>query len=247
MQEILATAAPDQIIIETTGVADVPPIVAGLEAIDLAADAIITVVDAESFLNIEKREPVVTRQVRAADFIVLNKGDLVDGRALQKLERRIRRANPDAAIVPTCWGQVQSDVLFGGGSRAERAATLADDDRSGVDGSGIGSFVFEATRPLSRERFLKLIRRWPHDLYRCKGFMYFAGEEHPRLFNYTCGRVHMEWVAGSGPATEPGTRLVFIGKRPGKLAPRMMATLRSCEVGSPRKGIAAFWRPTPVR
>jgi cobalamin biosynthesis protein CobW len=238
MEEILAQAQPEQIIIETTGVAEVPPIVAGLEAIDLAADAVITVVDAESFLTVEKREAVVARQVHAADFLVLNKTDLVDERRMKRLLRVLGRMNPDAEIFSTAWGRVQTDVLFGSGESVRIRPTSIADGYCHVEDGGASSFVFQSQRPLDRERFLKLVRRWPKDLYRCKGFTYFASEEHPRLFNYTCGRVHMEWLSAEERPTDQGTSLVFIGKNLAKARPRIITSLRSCETGAPQKQFA---------
>jgi G3E family GTPase len=96
----------DYIIIETTGMADPGPVAQTFFLDDelrnqFALDAIVTMVDAKHFEQHvdELNEPA--EQVAFADLVLLNKTDLVDAGALERIERRIRGINGTAKIFRT--------------------------------------------------------------------------------------------------------------------------------------------------
>jgi G3E family GTPase len=96
----------DYIIIETTGMADPGPVAQTFFLDDelknqFALDAIVTMVDAKHFEQHvdELNEP--GEQVAFADLVLLNKTDLVDAGALERIERRIRGINGTAKIFRT--------------------------------------------------------------------------------------------------------------------------------------------------
>jgi len=96
----------DYIIIETTGMADPGPVAQTFFLDDelknqFSLDAIVTMVDAKHFEQHvdELNEPA--EQVAFADLVLLNKTDLVDAAALERIERRIRGINGTAKILRT--------------------------------------------------------------------------------------------------------------------------------------------------
>ena len=96
----------DYIIIETTGMADPGPVAQTFFLDDelknqFSLDAIVTMVDAKHFEQHvdELNEPA--EQVAFADLVLLNKTDLVDPAALERIERRIRGINGTAKILRT--------------------------------------------------------------------------------------------------------------------------------------------------
>jgi len=82
IHEIVEAVNPALILLETTGAADPEPLIQQALSAGLALDAVIAVVDAADVLALDKKARVVRRQVEAADFVVINKTDLVDLRAL---------------------------------------------------------------------------------------------------------------------------------------------------------------------
>ena len=226
VQEIIETTNPHLLIIESTGLADPEPLAYRVKSAGLGLDAVITVVDA-AHLERHLAESDVTRaQIEMADFLVVNKLDLVDAAALRRVERRLGRMNPRAARLSTVRGAVESDVLFATGVAAFRERARAASDHLHAD--GIESFVWRARRPLRQEAFERLLGRLPSDILRAKGVARFAGRDWHALFNFTCGRHEISWLRLEVADAE--TQAVFIGRNLARHRPRIEAELAACEI-----------------
>src|SRR5919109_4125779 len=125
VQQIIQETKPDLLIIETTGLADPNPISDRLKTASVARDAIITMVDAATFLQLAAEHEVLDEQVKAADFLVLNKIDLVTDHQRQKVEKRLRHLNRRALVLTASYGQVATDLLFSTSVSAYRAGLQA--------------------------------------------------------------------------------------------------------------------------
>jgi cobalamin biosynthesis protein CobW len=227
IQEIVETANPHLIIIESTGLADPEPLAERVRTAGLGLDAVITVVDAANADRHLAETEVAARQVAAADFLVVNKVDLVAERALGKLEKRLARLNGRAERFRSVRGALDSDLLFATGvaSWRERARTFATThDHLHVD--GFASFVYRSGRPLDQPAFERLLGRLPRDVVRAKGIVRFAGRDWQCLFNYTCGRHELSWVK---LPEDVESQAVFIGRDLPRHEPRLRAALAGCE------------------
>jgi G3E family GTPase len=96
----------DYILIETTGMADPGPVAQTFFLDDelkntFALDAIVTMVDARHFEQHVDELAEPAEQVAFADLVLLNKIDLVDEAALERIESRIRGINGTARILRT--------------------------------------------------------------------------------------------------------------------------------------------------
>jgi cobalamin biosynthesis protein CobW len=224
IQEIVETVQPHVIVIESTGLADPEPLVYRVKTAGLGLDAIITVVDAAHVERQLAETEVATSQIEAADFLVVNKLDLVAPDAVATLEKRLARMNPRAERFRTVRGAIDSDLLFATGvaSFRERAR-----EASGhLHSDGISSFVYRTTRPLDQDRFGRVLDRLPRDVLRAKGIVRFAGRDWQGLFNFTCGRHEVAWV--KLPNVEE-TQAVFIGRDLARHEPSIRAALAACE------------------
>src|SRR5688572_27655390 len=120
----------DYILIETTGMADPGPVAQTFFLDDelknqFSLDAIVTMVDAKHFEQHvdELNEPA--EQVAFADLVLLNKTDLVDEAALERIESRIRGINGTAKILRTKNADAPIDrVLNVGAFDLQRALTV---------------------------------------------------------------------------------------------------------------------------
>jgi len=111
----------DYILIETTGMADPGPVAQTFFLDDelknqFSLDAIVTMVDAKHFEQHvdELNEPA--EQVAFADLVLLNKTDLVDEAALERIESRIRGINGTAKIHRTKNADVAIDKVLNVGA-----------------------------------------------------------------------------------------------------------------------------------
>ncbi len=247
VRSIIETVDPHLLVIETTGLANPYPLAEEIRNTGLRLDAIVTVVDAANLDRSMKEAEVVRDQIDAADFIVMNKTDLVTPRELKKAEKRVRRMNGRALMLETTYGALDSEVLFATSAsthreRLEREAahTCGDDcdherhghgatGKSHLDTDAISAFSFESTLPLDRDRFERMLRRLPGSVYRAKGMVHFKGEGWPSLFNYTCGRYDFDWcpLPLSDAFKSQG---VFIGKEIARERKGILGKLEKCKI-----------------
>ncbi len=117
----------DRVLVETTGLADPGPVAQTFfmdEDIqeDFRLDGIVTLVDAKHLeLHLEDSKEA-REQVAFADVLVLNKTDLVDESAVERLERRVRGMNAMAKVRRSRMADVPiGDVLDIGGFDLDRA------------------------------------------------------------------------------------------------------------------------------
>ena len=227
IQEIIDTAQPHLVIIESTGLADPEPLAYRVKNAGLGLDAVITVVDAANVERQLAETEVARAQIEAADFLVVNKLDLVDAPAVARLERRLAKLNPRAERMKTVRGALDSDVLFATGVATFRERARAGSDHLHAD--AIGSFVYRSRLPLRQAMFERLLRRLPADILRAKGIVRFADRDWHCLFNFTCGRHELTWVKLEGGMEE--SQAVFIGRDLRRHQGRIEAALAACEVG----------------
>jgi G3E family GTPase len=116
LEMLRAKVDPDQIVIETSGVALPGETQTNLwrEPVKswIADDVAVVVVNAEQVLEGRDLEGTFEYQLTSADLLVLNKLDLVPSDALPVIEARLREIEPEAPIVHSIHGQVDPDVLF---------------------------------------------------------------------------------------------------------------------------------------
>jgi len=227
IQEIIETAKPHLIVIESTGLADPDPLVYRIKQAGLGLDAVITVVDAANLGRHLKESDVTRAQIEAADFLVVNKRDLVTPDEVAQVERRLGRMNARAERFTTVRGALDSDLLFATGVAAFREHAGATPGPSHRHDDGIGSFVYRSARALDQERFEAVLRELPRDVLRAKGVVRFAGRDWCGLFNFTCGRHEITWLR-LPDGTE--SQAVFIGRNLARHEPALRAALAACEV-----------------
>jgi len=238
----------DQIVIETTGLADPAPVAQTFFVDDeissqLRLDAIVTVVDAKhliTHLDDDKPEGIeneAIEQLAFADRIVLNKTDLVDEAELAEVERRIREINSFAPIVHTTHGKVDLDAILDVGA-FDLDRVLADEpgfldpDAEHQHDLTVTSVGIEAAGEVDSDRLNKwlgtLLREKGVDIFRSKGILAIAGMEERYVFQgvhmLLDGQADRLWRDGESRTN----RLVFIGRNLDRS--ELEASFRSCLV-----------------
>ena len=232
IQEIIETAKPHLIIIESTGLADPEPLIGRIKQAGLSLDAVITVVDAANLERHLTESEVTGAQIEAADFLVVNKLDLVREGAVPRLERRLAKLNGRAERFRTVRGALDSDLLFATGVAAYRERAGEGSGPSHRHEDGIASFVYRSLRPLRLEAFERFLAALPSDVLRAKGLVRFAGRDWQGLFNFTCGRHEITWLRLPEGAE---TQAVFIGRDLARHEAALRAGLAACEAADERR------------
>ncbi len=240
----------DQIVIETTGLADPAPVAQTFFVDDeiaakLELDAIVTVVDAKHLvehLDDEKPEGVeneAVEQLAFADRVVLNKVDLADSEhALGEVERRVREINPHVPIVRTSHGKVDLEAILDVGA-FDLDRVLADDpefldpDAEHQHDLTVTSVGIEAAGTVDSGRLDAwlgtLLREKGVDIFRSKGILAIEGADERYVFQgvhmLLDGQPDRAWRDGE----ERTNKLVFIGRNLDR--EELERSFRECLVG----------------
>lgn len=207
-------APPDAIVIETSGVSDPAEIIRALmdPVIFRVAplETVMTLVDARRLSD----EPALARdslwrsQLRAADFVLLTKTDLIDGDERGRIDDIIARDKPKAVIFEIAHGVVAPELLFGRGVSETRSVAPARPSAS----VPFASVIWSSKAPLSLVRFQQVIGAVATRTLRVKGIMVFT--EHPgqpMLFQCVGTRATMA-PAPLAPPDGLTAQLVLIGR-----------------------------------
>ncbi len=180
---------PDRLVIEASGVADPAAIAAYGHGPDLALDAVIVLVDAETIrTNADDRYvgQTVRQQLTAAEIVVLNKSDLVATEELAKLHAWLSSQCPQAFVVTATNSKVAAEVLFGR-PPTHRPVDSGTDHHNDVFHSR--TIAFDA--PPTRDDFDSFMHNLGERCVRAKGFVQLA--EDPDLV-FVVQRVGRRWT-----------------------------------------------------
>jgi G3E family GTPase len=223
VQKLLKRDQLDYILIETTGVADPGPVAQTFLNIPqlqqfARLDSIITVVDAEN-VSAQLREAEVAReQIALADFILINKVDLVSGEDLAALERQILELNPHARVFHTERSRVNLKQLLDLNvfdlDRKLSVAPAFLDELKQSNHSDITSFSFSFDQPFAIERLELELQELSErsKVYRSKGILWIEGTPRRAVFHGVNNRFTIYWDRLWEKEESRLSQLVFIGK-----------------------------------
>ena len=223
VQKLLKKDQLDYILIETTGVADPGPVAQTFLNIPqlqqyARLDSIITVVDAEH-VSAQLREADVAReQIALADFILVNKVDLVNAEGLAALEEQILALNPHARIFHTEHSRVNLKQLldlnvFDLEQKLSAVPAFLDELKQS-NHSEITSFSFSFDQPFSVERLEAELQELSEKskVYRSKGILWIEGTPRRAVFHGVNNRFTIYWDRLWEKEEVRLSQLVFIGK-----------------------------------
>jgi G3E family GTPase len=217
VEEIIATVAPDLIVVETTGVAEPDALIVDIEdsLTSVRLDGVVTIADADALVRFPQLGHTTRLQIEAADLILLNKVDLVSAAELEQAKAALSRLNPTAPILCTQRCQVDPDLLFG--LMREREVKPP----AHVHQPQFEAVSYTSMARLERGCFEAFVERLSPTVYRAKGFVRFADSTY--LFNFVAGRCDLE------PFAAQATALVFIGEGLAQQRADLIDQLKSCE------------------
>jgi cobalamin biosynthesis protein CobW len=237
---------PDHIVIETSGLALPKPLLKAFSWPAIRArvtvDGVIAVVDgpavaAGHFADdpvavaaqmaadpaVDHDNPlaeVYEDQLSAADLVLLNKTDLMDGLSIADVAAEIRAFLPRAVkVVPAREGKVDLGVLLGLDARAEDDLASRPSHHDAVDGAhehdDWDSFVVEVAEAASPEPFVARLKAAAeaHDVLRMKGFASVTGKPLRLLVQGVGSRFRHEFDRAWKPGEDRTGRIVVIGRK----------------------------------
>lgn len=260
LQLLLSDDPPEYVIIEASGVSDPLAVALTFRVPEVMRfvnlDSIITVVDAEQFLELKNSDKQLgIDQVAFADIVVLNKVDMVTDTYLEMVKTRIREISPDARIIEAVQGQVAPQLLLGGGTfspekLAQREGhdvhTHAVDEDHDHDHDHNHALVYStwswtSSTPLKLDRLQKVLQQLPTTVYRSKGIIYLAEYPEGRCVFQLVGKRgelvrHRPWQANEARQTQ----VVIISSHEGINGDELTRLLEACMVDTSGKTDQAF-------
>lgn len=204
----------DYILIESTGISEPIPVAQTFSYMDdqlgidlnklTKLDTMVTVVDVNRFWHdfgsgdslLDRKEAVsdaddreiadlLLDQIEFCNVLILNKCDLVGEKELAKLERVLRKLQPEARFIRTTHGKIDpSDILSTNSFDFEKVSSSAgwlkelregpEEHTPETEEYGIGSFTYVRTAPFHSERLLEFVETMPDNIVRAKGIMWCA-------------------------------------------------------------------------
>lgn len=206
----------DAIVIEASGASEPLPIAQSFLMNDMwgrvKLDSIVCLVDALNYESLLTSNPdIALDQLEYADFVVLNKCDLVPWEKLELIHTLIRRVNAYTPIFDTSYGQVDLALLLSTGRFAVQPGmedAWKDEHKHGHEDLQV--FAYKTPSRFKARELDAFFEDLTTDCYRIKWFVEFA--ERPGewwLVQKAWARMTMDPWTG---ATPPEKRIVFIGK-----------------------------------
>lgn len=137
-------------------------------------------------INEEDIENLLIQQIEFCNAIILNKVDKVSKEQLLKVKAVIRKLQPEAEIIETSYSKVDVHKIMNTKSFDFMKASMSagwieelnkEEEEPETDEYGISSFVYSRREPLDKRKFAKWIDKWPQNIIRCKGLIWFSDEK----------------------------------------------------------------------
>ena len=235
IEDLIDFAQPELILVEASGLADPVALVHRLRQADLKLAAIVALADASNLAAALERSPTAQRQLRAADFILLSKTDLLDEAEITAAESLVRAENGRAAIHPIVHGQLDATLLLGITAAVPAEMTPQPEHLAAEQAE---YWHWQHDEPLDYETLLATLHELPAAIYRVKGQVCCTNAPWGLRLNIVCGRIDEENVRlGSLPS--PLNQLVFIGAAVQQHANQLRERLNACQANLAR---ASAWR-----
>ena len=215
----------DYLIVETTGIADPLPIALTFLGTDLQdltrLDAILTLVDAETFTEDHFQSDAALNQIAYGDIILLNKTDLVSEKTVNELEHLICDVKTGARILRSQYGKVPLPLILDVGF--SQSALFASTKESShhhhhtehhhhsdhLANDGFMSVSFQSDRPFSLVKFQKFLEDLDKNIFRAKGILWFKESSLRHIFQLSGKRIELQTEQWQ---QQRSNQLVFIGR-----------------------------------
>ena len=240
--------APEYIIVETSGVSDPLEVALTFRTMpQIRIDSILTVIDAEQILSVDRQYAVLAmNQVGMADIVILNKTDLVTSTTLQAVRNYIRSILPHSRILETQQAQVALDLILNVGnfdlerlqSRTPASAHVHEtgehhDHEHQSHDLVFSTWSWKSDEPISSKALQRFVDKLPQSIYRAKGLFYLAESPEQRATLHLVGkRATLNVNAGNWQGQKPQSQFVVIGAADTLDTSALEAGLQACTLSA---------------
>jgi G3E family GTPase len=218
--DVVARSQPDQVVLETTGIAEPPALIEGLGRLPdalagrISPAGVVCVVDAETAAIVLDRHDEACVQVDCADRLILTKLDRADPARLRESHHLLAARNQVAerASFPATEAGDRALAEFVLAVRRPGAAPATPHDHGHPHRHGqLVAACFADPAPLVADLLLLAVEDLRPHLVRAKGFVHLAGDH--RRGHLELAGTQLTLRPGAPWGTEPPrTELVFIGE-----------------------------------
>ena len=167
LEKFIDEVHPETIVIEASGLSDTTSISEVISS-GLLADKIFLasnwcIVDAQNFGKVGLMKQRVFHQLRMADFVVINKTDLLKS-GIEGMRAEIKKMNPFAKIEETSYCNIDFEL----GNSAINKFYFG--EMKALPRPAVNSMVIKSSRKMQREALELFLNKWAPKAYRIKGF-----------------------------------------------------------------------------
>jgi G3E family GTPase len=186
LSDLLDAHRPDAVVLEATGLAD--PIAVAQLVSDKKLNGktylhrVFCIVDASTFLRMERQVGRIAHQVRVADCVLINKIDC-EAVNVAQVRSRIGQINPFARLLEVTRCEMDLSGLFENGTN-EPVAARHDTEKENIAAGGrpdVGSAVIRSAQPLSLDQLRAFCGSMENRCWRMKGHVRFDTGMHAAI------------------------------------------------------------------
>lgn len=248
--DLIKTKQFDYILIEASGICEPIPIAQSITVLSESTqkyglpkicrlDNVVSVVDAlrlatefgcgdnlvKDNMEEEDIENLIIQQIEFCNTIILNKVDEVSKEELQKVKAIIKKLQPNAEIIETNYGKVDTDKLLNTNlfdfNRASVSAGWIEElesdeeedehehghhhhhDETETEEYGISSFVYYRRKPFRVKKFENFLDEFPKTIIRAKGLVWLSDDDYMSYCFEQAGKQKTISEAGQWIAAAP--------------------------------------------
>ena len=202
---------PDAIWVESSGLADPAALLETLLLAPLSdfvrVAAIAMIADASRWNELETVAPFLNRQLALADFVALNKADLLTPDELKTLQIQLQKSRPDLQIAPCIAGEIDFSPLF---AALETSKSARKSNSNVAKHPDAKSRFCALPHPIEGGALQAFLNKNSLNLWRAKGFVRLRGESGIFLVQMSGGAPEITPFSVRFGDAEPNLGLVFI-------------------------------------
>ncbi len=215
--DVIRRSQPDAVILETTGIAEPPAILEGIDALPdeqraaIRPAGVVCVVDGEAGPRLLDRRDEARQQVEAADRLLLSKLDAAVPEVVRDLHPRLAELNPVAEVASFPDSDEGRVALVHWLLEVRPLRSVRRRHEHAHPQGQVTAATFTAREPLLEEPLLELIRGLGDRLLRVKGTVHLAGAREAAFVEKAGSRTELRRARPWRDGEEPRTELVLIG------------------------------------